>query len=92
MQFPDTATFLKPEEKMWLTQTLKKDTVSSSKALKQKFLVQALRDPHAYLWAVINFLYVGFAVIGSFQGLKHMPASSCLWRPLPSFYRRSSSA
>lgn len=67
MKFPDTATFLKPEEKLWLTEILKKDTVSSSKALKQKFLIQALRDPHAYLFAVIDFLYVSSAVVGSFQ-------------------------
>lgn len=67
MKFPDTATFLRPEEKMWLIGTLKKDTVSSSKALKQKFLTQALRDPHAYMFAVINFLYVVCAITGQFQ-------------------------
>ncbi|TFY60145.1 hypothetical protein EVJ58_g5331 [Rhodofomes roseus] len=56
--FPDTATFLSSEERTWLLDTLKKDTVSSSKELKHKFLVQALRDPHAYLFAIVNFFIV----------------------------------
>ncbi|KZT66076.1 MFS general substrate transporter [Daedalea quercina L-15889] len=56
--FPDTVTFLSPNEKTWLTETLKKDTVSSSKELKHKFLLQALRDPHAYLFASLNFFIV----------------------------------
>ncbi|PCH39068.1 MFS general substrate transporter [Wolfiporia cocos MD-104 SS10] len=56
--YPDSATFLSPEEREWLVETLKQDTAGSSRTLKLKFLLQALRDPHAYLLAAMDFVVV----------------------------------
>ncbi|PCH43104.1 phthalate transporter [Wolfiporia cocos MD-104 SS10] len=56
--YPETAGFLTEEEREWLVQTIKQDTVGSSKALKRKFLLEALRDPHAYMFAAMDFFVI----------------------------------
>ncbi|PCH43109.1 MFS general substrate transporter [Wolfiporia cocos MD-104 SS10] len=56
--YPETAGFLTEEERRWLVRTIKQDTAGSSKALKRKFLSEALRDPHAYMFAAMNFFVV----------------------------------
>lgn len=56
--FPETATFLTPAERDWLVQALREDTAASSKEFNLRYLIQALRDPHAYLLAAMNFFIV----------------------------------
>ncbi|CCL98030.1 uncharacterized protein FIBRA_00023 [Fibroporia radiculosa] len=56
--FPETATFLTPAERDWLVQTLKEDTAASSKVIKREYLIQALKNPHAYILACIDFFIV----------------------------------
>ncbi|PCH39025.1 MFS general substrate transporter [Wolfiporia cocos MD-104 SS10] len=56
--YPESASFLTNEEKEWLVQTIRADIVASSKALKRKFLWQALRDPHSYILASMDLFVV----------------------------------
>lgn len=56
--YPDTASFLTPTEKEWLVRTLREDTAGSSKEIKRKFLLEALRDPHSYLLAAMDIFVV----------------------------------
>ncbi|KZT01091.1 MFS general substrate transporter [Laetiporus sulphureus 93-53] len=56
--YPETASFLTIEEKEWLVRTIREDVVGSSKAIKIKYVLQALADPHAYLLAALDFFIV----------------------------------
>lgn len=56
--YPETASFLSEEERAWLIETLRIDTAGSSKEIKLRYIVQALRDPHSYLLAAIDFFIV----------------------------------
>lgn len=56
--YPETASFLSEEERAWLVETLRIDTAGSSKEIKLRYIVQALRDPHSYLLATIDFFIV----------------------------------
>ncbi|KAH9934371.1 MFS general substrate transporter [Fomitopsis serialis] len=50
---PETATFLTPEEREWLINTIKEDTAGLAKTFQWKFIAQALRDRHTYLYMLL---------------------------------------
>ena len=55
-QDPETATFLAEAERNWLLDTIQGDNAGLSKQFKRDFVMQALRDPQAYIHAAIFFL------------------------------------
>ena len=57
-QYPENASFLTEAERDWLLETIRGDTGGLSKHFKREFVIQALRDPQAYIHAAIFFLYV----------------------------------
>ncbi|PIL29683.1 MFS general substrate transporter [Ganoderma sinense ZZ0214-1] len=54
--YPENATFLTDAERAWLLETLKLDSAAGSKKFKRKFIVQAIKEPKAYLFASLFFL------------------------------------
>ncbi|PIL29690.1 MFS general substrate transporter [Ganoderma sinense ZZ0214-1] len=54
--YPENATFLTDAERVWLLETLKLDSAAGSKKFKRKFIVQAIKEPKAYLFASLFFL------------------------------------
>ena len=58
LQYPENASFLTEVERDWLLETIRGDTGGLSKHFKREFVIQALRDPQAYIHAAIFFLYV----------------------------------
>ncbi|PIL28032.1 MFS general substrate transporter [Ganoderma sinense ZZ0214-1] len=54
--YPENATFLTDAERAWLLETLKLDSAAGSKEFKREFIVQAIREPKAYLFALLFFL------------------------------------
>ena len=56
LQYPETATFLTDAERSWLLETIKQDSAAGSKQFKNEFIVQAIRDPKAYLFVSIFLL------------------------------------
>ncbi|PIL23086.1 MFS general substrate transporter [Ganoderma sinense ZZ0214-1] len=53
--YPENAAFLSKAERDWLLDTIRGDTVGLSRHFKREFVIQALRDPQAYIHAVIFF-------------------------------------
>ena len=56
LQYPENATFLTDAERSWLLETIKQDSAAGSKKFKREFIVQAIRDPKAYLFVSIFLL------------------------------------
>ncbi|KAM5543421.1 hypothetical protein V8D89_002672 [Ganoderma adspersum] len=54
--YPENATFLTDAERSWLLETIKQDSAAGSKKFKREFIVQAIRDPKAYLYVSIFLL------------------------------------
>ncbi|PIL29687.1 MFS general substrate transporter [Ganoderma sinense ZZ0214-1] len=54
--YPENATFLTDAEKAWLLETLKLDSAAGSKKFKREFIIQAIKEPKAYLFASLFFL------------------------------------
>ncbi|KAH9934328.1 MFS general substrate transporter [Fomitopsis serialis] len=50
---PETAPFLSPEEREWLIDTIKEDMAGLSKSFEWKFLAQALKDRHTYMYMLL---------------------------------------
>ncbi|KAM5543433.1 hypothetical protein V8D89_002684 [Ganoderma adspersum] len=53
--YPENASFLTDAERDWLLDTIGGDTVGLPKHFKREFVIQALRDPQAYIHAAIFF-------------------------------------
>ena len=56
LQYPENATFLTDAERSWLLETIKQDSAAGSKKFKREFIIQAIRDPKAYLYVSIFLL------------------------------------
>ncbi|KAI1794369.1 MFS general substrate transporter [Ganoderma leucocontextum] len=54
--YPENATFLTDAERAWLLEAIKHDNAGGSKQFKREFIIQALRDPQAYIFAAMFFL------------------------------------
>ncbi|KAI0742333.1 MFS general substrate transporter [Daedaleopsis nitida] len=55
--YPENASILTGAERKWLINTIRTNNTGLSKSYKAEFIMQALRDPHLYLMAVI-YLFV----------------------------------
>ena len=56
LQYPENATFLTDAERSWLLEKIKLESAAGSKKFKREFIIQAIRDPKAYLYVSIFLL------------------------------------
>lgn len=57
-QYPENANFLTDAERAWLVRTLRVESTGLSRELRWTFLVQALKDPRAYLMIALFLVCV----------------------------------